>query len=389
MLKWDLKWDVNCETRHIITILQPRPRVRKALPPPRDGKGKGSKVKGGKGKGGKGKTKSHVFDTRNQCAYGFNNNQKVTRCMKYNAGECKRDNCHYFHACSIRLPSGRPCMQNHAAKDHRGSTWLGDIDPDLQSSEPHLQNSYSTIHYPEAPNLYLTDSDQSTSSLPTPVLPTSNNTSTTITEASFDSPSLFTTSVSTPSTLPNTSDSNRQSNINTPSATTQASQPIRLFLDFFAGHGAPLLRSHRSQHWSFYPFDIEFDHTCDILNNDHIENPLKLAHSGLIGPFGLPPHVASTLPSGRMMVDHPLLDLRESKEIHLHRSFPTRRFCRTKTTSQFFGLEGTISPTVPIPMCLSLGSYTSLQVGSWHLQNMGYCSNIRENFDIGTTMSSS
>lgn len=203
--------------------------------------------------------------------------------MKYNAGECKRDNCHYFHACSIRLPSGRPCMQNHAAKDHRGSTWLGDIDPDLQSSEPHLQNSYSTIHHPEAPNLYLTDSDQSTSSLPTPVLPTSNNTSTTITEASFDSPSLFTTSVSTPSTLPNTSDSNRQSNINTPSATTQASQPIRLFLDFFAGHGAPLLRSHRSQHWSFYPFDIEFDHTCDILNNDHIENPLKLAHSGLIG----------------------------------------------------------------------------------------------------------
>lgn len=278
-----LKWDVSCETRHIITIVQPRPRVRKALPPPRDGKGKGSKVKGGKGKGGKGKTKSHVFDTRNQCAYGFNNNQKVTRCMKHNAGECKRDNCHYFHACSIRLPSGRPCMQNHAAKDHRGSTWLGDIDPDLQSSEPHLQNSYSTIHHPEAPNLYLTDSDQSTSSLPTPVLPTSNNTSTTITEASFDSPSLFTTSVSTPSTLPNTSDSNRQSNINTPSATTQASQPIRLFLDFFAGHGAPLLRSHRSQHWSFYPFDIEFDHTCDILNNDHIENPLKLAHSGLIG----------------------------------------------------------------------------------------------------------
>ena len=36
----------------ISSLLQPRPRIPKALPPPRDGKGKG-----GKGKGGKGKTK--------------------------------------------------------------------------------------------------------------------------------------------------------------------------------------------------------------------------------------------------------------------------------------------------------------------------------------------
>jgi len=88
----------------ISSLLQPRPRIPKQLPPPRDGKGKGHKGKGGKGKGGKGKTKTFTFDKRNQCTYGFNNNQKVTLCMKFNAGECRRgDSCHYFHACSARL----------------------------------------------------------------------------------------------------------------------------------------------------------------------------------------------------------------------------------------------------------------------------------------------
>jgi len=108
----------------ISSLLQPRPRIPKQLPPPRDPKGKGHKGKGsGKGKGGKGKTKSFTFDKRNQCTYGFNDNKKATLCMKYNAGECRRgDGCPYFHACSARLQSGRPCMQQHAAKDHRGST---------------------------------------------------------------------------------------------------------------------------------------------------------------------------------------------------------------------------------------------------------------------------
>ena len=107
----------------ISSLLQPRPRIPKALPPP-TGKGKGhkGKGKGQKGQGKGGKTKSHIFDKRNQCTYGFHNNQKVTLCMKFNIGECRRENCHYFHGCSIRLPSGRPCTQNHAAKDHKGST---------------------------------------------------------------------------------------------------------------------------------------------------------------------------------------------------------------------------------------------------------------------------
>ena len=117
--------EVTVVRSDISSLLQPRPRVPKQLPPLRDPKGKGHKGKGsGKGKGGKGKTKSFTFDKRNQCTYGFNDNKKVTLCMKHNAGECRRgDSCPYFHACSARLQSRRPCiMQQHAAKDHRGST---------------------------------------------------------------------------------------------------------------------------------------------------------------------------------------------------------------------------------------------------------------------------
>ena len=55
----------------------------------------------------------------------FHNNQRVTLCMKFNADEWKQgSDCHHHHGCSIRLGNGRPCMQNHAAKDRKGSTWL-------------------------------------------------------------------------------------------------------------------------------------------------------------------------------------------------------------------------------------------------------------------------
>ena len=103
----------------ISSLLQPRPRIPKQLPPPRDPRGKGHKGKGGgKGKNEKGKTKSFTFDKKNQCTYGFNDNKKVTLCMKYNAGECKRgDSCPYFHACSARLQSGKTM---HAATRREG-----------------------------------------------------------------------------------------------------------------------------------------------------------------------------------------------------------------------------------------------------------------------------
>ena len=62
------------------------------------------------------------------------------------------------------------------------------------------------------------------------------------------------------------------------------SKPIRLFLDLFAGHSAPLSCAAKAMNIDhFSPFDIEFNATCDILNDDLFENLLKLVHSGLIG----------------------------------------------------------------------------------------------------------
>ena len=80
----------------ISSLLQPRPKIPKRLPPPRDPKGKGrgkGHLKGTHGKGaGKGKTKGSTFEKRNNwCTWGFHNNQRVTLCMKFNAGECNED----------------------------------------------------------------------------------------------------------------------------------------------------------------------------------------------------------------------------------------------------------------------------------------------------------
>ena len=61
-------------------------------------------------------------------------------------------------------------------------------------------------------------------------------------------------------------------------------KPVRLFLDLFAGHSAPLSCAAKTMNIDhFSPFDIEFNATCDILNDDLFENLLKLAHSGLVG----------------------------------------------------------------------------------------------------------
>ena len=63
-----------------------------------------------------------------------------------------------------------------------------------------------------------------------------------------------------------------------------ASSPHRLFLDLFAGHSAPLsVAARAAQLDSFQPFDIEFDHLCDILNDDLFETLLKIACTGLVG----------------------------------------------------------------------------------------------------------
>ena len=63
-----------------------------------------------------------------------------------------------------------------------------------------------------------------------------------------------------------------------------ASRPHRLFLDLFAGHSAPLSVAAREAHLdSFEPFDLEFNHICDILNDDLFETLLRIAHTGLVG----------------------------------------------------------------------------------------------------------
>ena len=73
------------------------------------------------------------------------------------------------------------------------------------------------------------------------------------------------------------------SSIDLPSPPPQTASP-RLFFDLFAGHSAPLSAAAKTANIDhFYPFDIEFNHVCDILNDDQFEILLKLAHSGLIG----------------------------------------------------------------------------------------------------------
>ena len=109
----------------------------------------------------------------------------------------------------------------------------------------------------------------------------------------------------------------------------------RFFLDFFAGHSAPLTDAAKAANLDhFRPFDIELNHLCNILDDNQFENLLQLAHSGLIGAIwsapscklysqlrkddGGPPPARTKehldgLPS---LSPHQLLQVQESKEIH-------------------------------------------------------------------------
>ena len=80
-----------------------------------------------------------------------------------------------------------------------------------------------------------------------------------------------------------------QSSVDSPSHPDQSTSP-RLFFDLFAGHSAPLSAAAKTANIDhFYPFGIEFNHVCDILNDDQFETLLKLAHSGLIGAIWAAP----------------------------------------------------------------------------------------------------
>ena len=121
-----------------------------------------------------------------------------------------------------------------------------------------------------------------------------------------------------------------------PAATAPfSSKPIRLFLDLFAGHSAPLSCAAKTLNMDhFSPFDIEFNATCDILNDDLFENLLKLAHSGLVGAVwsappcrfystlrkndGGPPPLRSKefLDGFPSLSNYQKCQVRDSKEIH-------------------------------------------------------------------------
>ena len=58
----------------------------------------------------------------------------------------------------------------------------------------------------------------------------------------------------------------------------------------------------------FSPFDLDFDHLCNILDDNQFENLLQLAHSGLIGAIWSAPPCEFFHSSDKLMEDHHLYD---------------------------------------------------------------------------------
>ena len=123
----------------ISSLLQPRPRIPKQLPPTSWPKRQRSqRERRRQRKGWKRKNKIlHLRQEETSAPMASTITRKLPYAWSIMPESVKRgDSCPYFHACSARLQSGRPCMQQHAAKDHRGSTWL-ESDYDTAS---HLQS---------------------------------------------------------------------------------------------------------------------------------------------------------------------------------------------------------------------------------------------------------
>ena len=93
-----------------------------------------------------------------------------------------------------------------------------------------------------------------------------------------DLPTTTTTSNTTSVIQPTTP--TLRDNSSAPSGVTHQ----RFFLDLFAGHSAPLTVAAKAANLDhFDPFDIEFNHLCNILDDTQFENLPTVAHSGLIG----------------------------------------------------------------------------------------------------------
>ena len=170
-------------------------------------------------------------------------------------------------------------MQNHPAKDHRGPIRLGNDDSDLQSTV------HSAIEPPCISNHHLF-SNSHPDTLPPPVQtpPGHDDITASINTTCVDPHSSAPTPNPTAPQCIDTSDAQKHSYHNLTSSPVQVAQPIRLFLDLFAGHSAPLSCAAKEANIDhFYAFDVEFDPYGDILNDDLFETILKLAHSGLVG----------------------------------------------------------------------------------------------------------
>ena len=155
---------------------------------------------------------------------------KVTLCMKYNAGDCKRDNCYFTHAFSHRLPSGRPCMQSHSARNHRSSTVNTRQSTELPT-EQHSHISFSPI-------------PDSSHSIELGTIPTDKNNIMPTSDSVSSSHQIF-----TPLQTTQLRQRNQDSTITVP---TQVTQPTRLFLIYLQDtqhhyHVFSTLRSH----WSY------------------------------------------------------------------------------------------------------------------------------------------
>ena len=130
----------------------------------------------------------------------------------------------------------------------------------------------------------------------------------------------------------------------------------RLFLDLFAGHSAPLTVAARAANLDhFIPFDIEYDPTFNILDDQVLFNTSQKRRRSTSLEIATT-HELSTW-------HYTLTTSTSSRISRIHRRISTRWSCRKRTTHQFPSLAGTFPPTIPLPMFMLFCFYSCLQVG--------------------------
>ena len=182
--------------------------------------------------------------------------------MKFNARECRRGSeCHYHHGCAFRLGNGRPCIkttQQRITKDPPDSRIHHQQSLRFQMPKPACQ--FPRIYGPRTktsdfyqPHCHTITSDVTPNPTAIPEILSMHIPQSTHYKMIFPACHLLITHQ-------------------------------RFFLDLFASHSAPLTLAAKAANLDhFCPFDIEFNHLCNILDDSQFENLLKLAHSGLIG----------------------------------------------------------------------------------------------------------